>query len=109
MVFEGRRAEAAPYFNPKKTSMSTLTRHSLTPLSRRHFLKSSALLGASAALSVRSWAQVPGANGDIRVAVIGLNGRGKNHISSLQRANGARIVALCDVDSNVLQRTKTSF
>lgn len=86
-----------------------LTRNSLTPVSRRHFLKSSALLGAGAALSARSWAAVPGANGDVRVAVIGMNSRGKNHIGSLLHAKGARIVALCDVDQKVLDRTKASF
>jgi predicted dehydrogenase len=89
--------------------MNTLSRHSLTPVSRRHFLKSSALLGAGAALSARSWGQVAGANGDIRVAVIGLNSRGKSHISSLLRVKGARIVALCDVDKGVLERNKASF
>src|SRR6186713_1045314 len=81
----------------------------MNPFTRRTFLRNSALATAGAALSARSWGQVAGANGDIRVAVIGLNGRGKSHISSLLRAKGARIVALCDVDSGVIQRTKGSF
>jgi predicted dehydrogenase len=89
--------------------MSLLTRHALTPVSRRNFLRSSAMIGASAALSPLAWAQVPGANGDVRVAVVGLNGRGKSHISSLLRAKGARIVAICDVDRGVLERNKASF
>jgi predicted dehydrogenase len=71
-------------------------------LTRRTFLKHSALLGAATALSARSWAQVAGANSDIRVAVVGLNGRGKNHLASLAKVPGARVVALCDVDSAVL-------
>src|SRR5438045_1415560 len=92
-----------------KAPMNPLTRNSLTPVSRRNFLRSSAMIGASAALAPLSWAQVPGANGDVRVAVIGLNGRGKSHISSFLRVKGARIVALCDVDENVLRRTKANF
>jgi predicted dehydrogenase len=70
--------------------------------SRRTFLKTSALAAAGAALPARSWANVIGANDDIRVAVIGLHGRGMNHVSSLQRISGVRIVAICDPDTAVL-------
>src|SRR5215218_7449669 len=75
--------------------------------SRRTFLKTSALAAAGAALPARSWANVLGANDDIRVAVIGLNGRGMNHVSSLSKISGVRIVALCDPDTAVLERAKT--
>ena len=80
--------------------------HSFT---RRSFLKTSALVTAGAAFSARSWAQVAGSNSDLRVAVVGLNGRGKSHISSLSRISGVRIVALCDVDTAVLERTKANL
>ena len=75
--------------------------------SRRTFLKTSALAAAGSVLPARSWANVLGANDDIRVAVIGLNGRGMNHVSSLARISGVRIVALCDPDTAVLERAKT--
>src|SRR3954466_10888783 len=75
-------------------------------LTRRTFLKTTALVGAGAALSARSWGQVSGANADVRVAVVGLNGRGKNHLTSLAEIAGVRIVALCDVDTAVLEKTK---
>ena len=75
--------------------------------SRRTFLKTSALAAAGTVLPARSWANVLGANDDIRVAVIGLNGRGMNHVSSLARISGVRIVALCDPDTAVLERAKT--
>src|SRR6266487_4146711 len=71
-------------------------------LSRRTFLKSTALTAASFRLSARSWAQVAGSNRDVRVAVVGFNGRGGEHISALGKADGARITALCDADQNVL-------
>lgn len=74
----------------------------MTALPRRTFLKTTALTAAGVALSARSWGQVAGANSDIRVAVVGLNGRGKNHLTSLAAIPGVRVVALCDVDSAVL-------
>ena len=76
-------------------------------IDRRNFLKSSALVGGGVALSAHSWGQVTGANGDVRVAVLGLNGRGKNHVASLSAIKGVRIVALCDPDSKVLDKAKT--
>jgi predicted dehydrogenase len=75
--------------------------------SRRTFLKTSALAAAGAVLPARSWGQVLGANDDLRVAVIGLNGRGMNHVQSLSKITGVRIVALCDPDTAVLDRAKT--
>jgi predicted dehydrogenase len=74
-------------------------------LSRRTFLKTTALGLAGATLTARSWSQVAGANSDVRVAVIGLNGRGKNHLTSLRAIPGVRIAAICDVDTAVLDRT----
>src|SRR5882672_3076121 len=73
-------------------------------LTRRDFFKTSALAAAGVALSARSWGQVAGANSDVRVAVVGLNGRGKNHLASLKAIKGVRIVALCDIDTAVLER-----
>ncbi len=77
-------------------------------LTRRTFIKNTALLGA-ATLSARCWANVVGANSDVRVAVVGLNGRGKNHLSSLAKIPGVRVVALCDPDQAVLTRTVNSW
>ncbi|MGC4012940.1 MAG: Gfo/Idh/MocA family oxidoreductase [Luteolibacter sp.] len=46
------------------------------------------------------YARALGANDDLRVAVIGFNGRGQNHIDSAAEGQGvARLVALCDADS----------
>jgi predicted dehydrogenase len=80
----------------------------MSDLSRRTFLKSSALAAAGASLPARSWGQILGANSDIRVAVIGLNGRGKNHLSSLAKIPGVRVVAICDVDTAILDKVKTT-
>jgi predicted dehydrogenase len=69
---------------------------------RRSFLRSSAFAASALALPVSSWARAVGANGDIRVAVIGFNGRGKDHIQGFRKVKGVRLVALCDVDKKVL-------
>lgn len=76
----------------------------MNTLTRRSFLKSSLLASASLALPASSWAEVAGANNDIRVAVVGFNGQGGSHISALSKMKGVRIVALCDADKDVLAR-----
>ena len=81
----------------------------MNSLNRRTFLKTSALVSAGAAFSARSWSAVAGANGDIRVAVVGLNGRGKSHLNSLSKISGVRLVALCDVDTAVIEKTKANL
>src|SRR5437762_367022 len=70
--------------------------------SRRTFLKTTALSSAALALPARSWAQVAGANSDIRIAIVGFHGRGETHISEFGKMKGVRITALCDVDKSVL-------
>jgi predicted dehydrogenase len=72
--------------------------------SRRAFLKTAVVGGSALAWGARSWAQVAGVNQEVRVAVIGLNNRGKNHLAALRVVPGVRIVALCDVDSAVLEQ-----
>ena len=39
--------------------------------------------------------------GKVRVAIIGVNGRGSSHISELQSRKGAEIAAIVDVDEAV--------
>ncbi|HEX9795064.1 MAG TPA: Gfo/Idh/MocA family oxidoreductase [Planctomycetota bacterium] len=80
---------------------------------RRSFLGSG--LAAAAGLSVptgawlRAAARPRGANQDLRVAVIGLNGRGNDLTHAFAAAEGSRVIALCDVDSAVLERRLGEF
>jgi len=82
-------------------------------MNRRTFLRNSLLGTASLSLApgfIRAQsasvnANIPGANGDIRVAVVGFNSRGKSHIDGFRNLKGVRVVALCDVDRAVLDRT----
>lgn len=68
-------------------------------MDRRKLLKYGAGFGLALA-----WpnSRVIGANSDIRVGVIGVNGRGGAHISAFTKMDGVRLVALCDADADVL-------
>jgi len=78
-------------------------------ITRRSFIRSSLFATAAVTLPARSWAQVLGANGDIRLAVVGFNGQGKGHIEAFRKIPGVRVVALCDVDKDVLEREAQKF
>ena len=81
---------------------------------RRHFLKTSAALGASlAALEARpapaadpaddsSSKKKVGPNDAIRLAVIGVRSRGMEHISAYCKLPEARITTICDADEGVI-------
>lgn len=77
---------------------------------RRDFIKKSVIAGSGIVLTGSTYNafsnnNVIGANDSVRVAVIGLNGHGKgNHIPNFKRIPGVKIVALCDVDSKVLNQ-----
>jgi predicted dehydrogenase len=76
----------------------------MSRLSRRSFIKAATAVAAGAAFTARSRAQVSGANNTIRLAIAGMNGRGKEFASTFRDVPGVRIVALCDVDTAVLDR-----
>jgi len=75
-------------------------------ITRRNFVKSSLMTGA--ALSV-PFSRVRGANNDIRVAVVGIRGRGQGLTDSFHNTPGVRVVALCDVDRDILDRGVKRF
>lgn len=73
--------------------------------SRREFLKSGAKSFAVAA-TLTTWGsaeRVIGANDKVRVGIVGLRGRGVNHIQGYAGIPNVEIAALCDVDDNILQ------
>ena len=65
-------------------------------MDRRHFLVTSA---AGAALRPGA---LPGANDTIRVACVGIRGRGNSHIQAFSKMPGTEVAALCDIDESVL-------
>lgn len=75
-----------------------------TKLTRRSFLTRAALAAGAISLPARVYAQAPGSNSAIRVGVVGFNGRGQAHISGYLGSKAARITAMCDVDTTVLDK-----
>ncbi len=69
-------------------------------LSRRTFIQAAAGAAAVAGTS-RSWA---GANDRVRVAVIGIRGRGNDHIEGLGKQDNVEIAALCDTDTRLFAK-----
>ena len=90
--------------------------------SRRSFLRTAAtgaLIAAVAPSAVAGVkkpviipATVKGANDRIRVAVLGINGRGKSHIEEvmgLSEKSNVEVAVLCDPDMNILQERAKEF
>jgi len=81
----------------------------MADLTRRNFVKNTAGIAAGAAVGIgalkRSTAAWAGANEKVRVCVIGLNGRGTSHIKAFSTLDDSEVVALCDVDSEVLNKS----
>lgn len=78
-------------------------------ISRRSLLQTTGLAAAAVSLPRWTWAKPAGANGDIRIAVVGFRGRGASHISGFRGLPGVRVVALCDVDEKVLAKGAADF
>jgi len=70
----------------------------MTILNRRHFVYSSLAAAATAGSSLR------GADDKVNVAVIGLGGRGRDHMTTYAKLPDARIAAICDVNQAALER-----
>ncbi len=75
----------------------------MTKQTRRVFLKQAA--GAAAACSLLPRVARADVNSQVRIAVVGFNGRGMNHIDGLKD----HLVALCDCDEQVLNKVAEEF
>ncbi len=81
-------------------------------IGRRDFIK--ATLGAGVAMAVPAWAaesrgRVAGANDAIRVAVVGMRSKGRSLANQIKQIPGVRLVAFCDVDSQILEERVAQF
>jgi len=63
-------------------------------------------MGAAAAASAM---RVYGANERVNVAIVGLGGRGSNHLSNYSRLTEARVVGLCDVNQAARERSQATL
>src|SRR5215210_7157557 len=87
---------------------------------RRQFIKNLALGSAGLALgqtvlarnsvvqSAKSYKNIIGANDRIRLAVIGVNGRGTSMAATIARQPNAEVACICDVDERVLPKAVKS-
>ena len=74
-------------------------------VARRDFIKSAAVSGAGLMLSARAaplYAATRSPSDTVRVAVMGLNGRGAVHAKTFAKATNVEVAYVCDVDANVL-------
>jgi predicted dehydrogenase len=81
-------------------------------MNRRLFLSTSILAAGalvapgcatSTTTAFRPRSRKIGPNDTIRIAVVGFNSRGKDHLEGFRKLAGVQVVALCDVDRNVLE------
>lgn len=82
----------------------------MSKFNRRTFLKSSTAAGAAVLICGTSATRpVFGANERLRIAVAGVNGRGRGHISGFLEQPNVEIAYLIDPDQNVLDRQLKSL
>ncbi len=83
----------------------------MKPVSRRSFIQTSIAAGMAAVSPAvsRTGSRIIGANDEIQVGIVGLNGKGAHHVEMYGKIPGVRIRALCDVDENVLNERVNGF
>ncbi|MFP6904303.1 MAG: Gfo/Idh/MocA family oxidoreductase [Verrucomicrobiota bacterium] len=69
---------------------------------RRAMLKSTAAVAATASIPSVIRASTDSPNDTVQVAIIGLRGKGKQHMQMFKAMDGVRVAAICDPDRNIL-------
>ena len=75
-------------------------------VTRRDFVKTAAATTILLGTSRTAWA---GANDRVRVAQMGLNGRGKSHLGGYAKVENVEVATLCDPDSRLFAPTTKAF
>jgi predicted dehydrogenase len=70
---------------------------------RRQFIRRAAAITAINALPVGCF-KPKGSHDDLRVGIIGFHGQGGHHLKEMLKLDGVRVVALCDVDTRVIDK-----
>jgi len=75
-------------------------------ITRRKFLRQTSVLAAGVAAwnAAGPLRAAPGPNEKVRVAILGCNGRGMEHIAAYLALPHAEIACICDVDSRAMER-----
>ena len=78
-------------------------------ISRREFMKRGSLgLAAGSVMlstSAKSYANIMGANDTIHIAVIGIRGRGGEHIKNFAQMKNVKVKYIVDIDENLYDRS----
>lgn len=75
-------------------------------MNRRSFVKTGGLTAAALAVMPEESAFASFADQKLKVAIIGVGLRGQNHLSLLLKREDIEVVAICDVDAGMLDRSK---
>lgn len=78
-------------------------------VSRRRFLRTTALAGLGGPFVLPSGLRAASANAKLNHASIGVGGMGWNDLNTIARHARAQIVALCDVDTQALDKAAKAF
>jgi predicted dehydrogenase len=78
----------------------------MAELNRRTFLSAAAGTAAIANLSARA---ATGPSDTIRAAILGVNGRGMEHMRGFTGTKGVQVAVLCDPDRQVLEKRAAGF
>jgi len=84
-------------------------------MKRRNFVKAGIIAGGGMTLPLASYANVLGANDQIRIGIIGIGsnvkigGKGKDEIRKFRKIPDVEITALCDCDSDILRKEESKF
>lgn len=76
---------------------------------RRTFLATSAGAAAAAQFFQSEAKAGTGPNDKVQIAVLGVNGRGKDHIAGIGNLKDAEVVMLCDPDRELLEKRQAEF
>jgi predicted dehydrogenase len=87
--------------------MAIISKTNSSAFTRRQALKTGAAAIAVAAVSRKATALTP--TSELRIAAVGVGNQGWSDLQEVAAAKGARIVALCDVDSNFLGHARSAF
>ncbi|MFM1919706.1 MAG: hypothetical protein RLZZ303_1340 [Candidatus Hydrogenedentota bacterium] len=75
-------------------------------ITRRDFVKGAAAAAVLVGTSKTAWA---GANERVRIAVLGINGRGKSHLGGYKGIKDVEVSTLCDPDSRLFEPRAKEF
>ncbi|MCP5113583.1 MAG: Gfo/Idh/MocA family oxidoreductase, partial [bacterium] len=78
-------------------------------MQRRTFVKNAAGAVAAGATAFAVGNRVIGANDRVRVAVLGINGRGRDHIKGFEPQKNVEVATLCDPDLSLARKRAGEF